>query len=133
LGSYGAVYVAGMTVPEVRKAVESHLEKYLDKPEISVDIFAYNSKHYYVATEREGADLIQRFPCTGNERVLDALTEVGGLQLSPTALVWVSRLAEDGHGEPKILPVDWRAIFRGQSNATNYWLEPGDRIFVKEK
>jgi polysaccharide export outer membrane protein len=133
LGSYGSVYVAGMTVPEVRQAVEAHLEKFLDKPEISVDIFSYNSKHYYVATERDGANVIHRFPCTGHERVLDALTEVTGLQLSPTALVWVSRAAEGGRGDPQILPVDWRAIFRGQSNATNYWLLPTDRIFVKEK
>ena len=68
LGSYGTVDVAGMTVAEVRKAVEGHLAYYLDKPEVSVDVYAYNSKFYYVVTERDGADFITRIPCTGRAR-----------------------------------------------------------------
>ena len=53
LGSYGSVYVAGMTIPEVRKAIEEHLAQFLDKPRISVDVHAYNSKFYYIVSERK--------------------------------------------------------------------------------
>ena len=131
LGTYGSVFVTGMTVEEVRKAVESHLEKFLDKPEVSVDVYGYNSKFYYVVTERDGGDEITRVPCTGHERMLDALVQVNNLKLSPGTWVWVARPSESGTSQ--ILPVDWRAVFRGESSATNYWIEPGDRIFVSEK
>ena len=80
LGTYGSVFVAGMTLSEAREAVEKHLTEFLDEPEVSVDVFAYNSKFYYVVTEGAGlGDQIQRVPITGNETVLDAITQIGGL------------------------------------------------------
>jgi polysaccharide export outer membrane protein len=132
LGSYGIVYVAGMTIPEVRQAIEKHLEQFLDKPRISVDIFAYNSKFYFIVSEREGMDNVVRVPCTGHERVLDALSHDPNLRLSTTGWVWIARTKSDQE-KPTILPVDWRALLRGESNQTNYWIEPGDRVFVQEK
>src|SRR5262249_7809667 len=47
LGTYGAVYIQGLTIEQARAAIESHLSRFLSKPEISVDVFAYNSKAYY--------------------------------------------------------------------------------------
>src|SRR5262249_10913577 len=48
LGSYGCVYVAGLTLAQVKVAIERHLSQYVLDPEISVDVYAYNSKYYYV-------------------------------------------------------------------------------------
>ncbi|HMP18485.1 MAG TPA: polysaccharide biosynthesis/export family protein, partial [Gemmatales bacterium] len=79
LGIYGSVFVAGMTLDEARSAIESHLSAYLQKPEVSVDVFAYNSKVYYVITDGGGfGEQVIPLPATGNETVLDAMSKVGG-------------------------------------------------------
>src|SRR5580704_6925778 len=54
LGTYGLIYVAGLTVMEAKDAIEAQLSKYLEHPRVSVDIFSYNSKVYYVVTEGAG-------------------------------------------------------------------------------
>ena len=50
LGSYGSVRVVGMTIAQTKSAIEKHLEQFLEEPEVSVDVIAYNSKVYYVVT-----------------------------------------------------------------------------------
>ena len=54
LGTYGSVYVTGLTLEEAKKKIEGHLDQYLDAPLVSVDVFSYNSKVYYVITEGAG-------------------------------------------------------------------------------
>lgn len=44
LGPYGSVPVAGKTLPQVAAAVESHLRRFLDRPEVRVSVSAPNSK-----------------------------------------------------------------------------------------
>src|SRR5262249_50284278 len=48
MGSYGTVYVAGMTLDEAKAAVEAKLAEKLENPQAAVSVFAYNSKVYYV-------------------------------------------------------------------------------------
>ena len=67
LGTYGSVYVTGLTLEQAKNAIEGHLGKFLDAPLVSVDVFSYNSKVYYVITEGAGfGDNVVRFPVTGN-------------------------------------------------------------------
>ena len=133
LGIYGSVYVAGMTVQEARRAIEKHLSAHLDSPQVSVDVFAYNSKVYYIVTEGAGlGDQIVRIPITGKETVLDAISQLGGLQQVSSKKIWVARPAPSRVGCDQILPVDYVAITKGASTATNYQLLPGDRVFVAE-
>ncbi|MGL4422906.1 MAG: polysaccharide biosynthesis/export family protein, partial [Gemmataceae bacterium] len=54
LGSYGAVYVAGMTLSQTKATIEAHLSQFLYKPEVVVDVFAFNSKFYYVISDFAG-------------------------------------------------------------------------------
>ena len=44
LGMYGCVYVAGMTIGQVKTVVEKHLSHYFLNPQVSVDVLGYNSK-----------------------------------------------------------------------------------------
>ena len=133
LGSYGLVYVANMTIEQAKAAVEAHLAQYLDHPEVSLSVFAYNSKVYYVITEGAGlGDLAARFPVTGNETVLDAITQIGGLSRTSSTNVWIARPAPGGIGCDEILPVNWKEIVKGGGTATNYQVLPGDRIFIAE-
>lgn len=133
LGIHGGVYVAGMTLDEAREAIESQLGDKLDNPQISVDVFSYNSKFFYVVREGAGfGDEIVRIQVTGNETVLDALAQIGGLDRVASKRIWISRPARPGLGCDQILPIDYQAITKGGSTATNYQLLPGDRVFIAE-
>lgn len=133
LGLYGRVYVAGMTLDTAREAVEERLSLYFDAPRVSVDVFVYNSKFFYAIIEGGGAgDQVARIPVTGNECVLDAISQLGGIGQVSSKKIWISRPAPGGTGCDQILPVDWDAITRGANTTTNYQLLPGDRLFVAE-
>jgi polysaccharide export outer membrane protein len=133
LRSYGVVRLAGMTVVEAREALQEHLSQFFDSPEVSVDVAGYNSKVYYIVTE--GANLgdnIVRVPVTGNETVLDAIAQVGGLSQLSSKQLWIARPAPGDFAMEQILPIDYEAITRGGSSASNYQLMPGDRLFISE-
>ena len=131
LGTYGNVRVAGMTLAQARAAIEKHLEAFLEEPEVSVDVFSYNSKVYYIITEGAGlGDQILRVPVTGNDMVLDALSQVNGLSRVSSKNIWVARPAPDGSDCEQILPVNWDAIVKGGATATNWQLMAGDRLFI---
>lgn len=132
LGIYGSVYVAGMTVEEIKQAVEVHLEEFVHQPEIQVDVSAYNSKKYYVITDGGGfGETVNPLPYTGNETVLDAIANIQGLSEVSSKMLWVSRPAPSGTGCAQRLPVDWRAITEDGITTTNYQLLPGDRVYIR--
>ena len=133
LGTYGQVYVTGLTVAEAKEAIEKHLEAYLEDPEVAVDVYTYQSKYYYVITEGGGfGDNILRFPVTGNEMVLDALTQVNGLSRFSSKRIWIARPSPGDEGCFQTLPVKIDDIMAGAGVATNYQILPGDRIFIQE-
>jgi polysaccharide export outer membrane protein len=133
LGTYGSVFIAGMTIDQARAAVEEQLSKKLEEPEVFVDILAYNSKVYYVVTQGGGfGDNVVRLPITGNECVLDAVANVSGISQVSSKNLWIARPAPNGVGCEQILPVHWDDIARGASTATNYQLMPGDRLYIAE-
>src|SRR5262249_41782185 len=89
LGSYGSVPVVGMTLTQAKYAIENHLKQFLEDPEVAVDVFAYNSKVYYVITQGAGlGDGVTRFPVTGNETVLDALANINGTTQVSSKKIW---------------------------------------------
>ncbi|MFO0852318.1 MAG: polysaccharide biosynthesis/export family protein [Gemmataceae bacterium] len=130
LGQYGTIYVAGLTLPQIKMTVEAHLAQYLYRPEASVDVHAYRSKFYYVITDVAGrGEAVVKLPATGNETVLDAVANAGCLSVMADKRVWVARPGPAGCGD-QILPVDWKAVSRRGATATNYQVLPGDRVFV---
>lgn len=131
LGSYGSVYVAGMTLPQVKAAIEQALSQKLLRPEVSVDVGAFNSKYYYIITDFAGnGEQVVRLPITGNETVLDGISQIGGLSAVSSKKVWIARPAPAGSTQDQILPVDWKGITRRGHSRTNYQILPGDRVFV---
>lgn len=135
LGTYGCVTVAGMTLGAAKTAIEQHLSRYLYRPEIALDVAGYNSKVYYVITDNAGyGEAVYRFPVTGNETVLDALSQTYGLP--PTASkkrIWLARPVPANTGCDQILPIDWCAITQHGQTETNYQVMPGDRIYVQSQ
>lgn len=132
LGVYGNVYVSGLTLDEVKAAVEQHLSKSIHKPEINVDVLAYNSKVIYVVTDGGGqGEQVDRLPFTGNETVLDAISQIQGLSDVSSKEIWVARPAPADTACAQTMRVDWRAITQDGVTDTNYQLLPGDRIYIK--
>ena len=133
LGTYGSVFVTGMTLDEAKRKIEGHLSSFLDAPLVSVDVYSYNSKVYYVITEGAGqGDNVARFPVTGNETVLDAIAQINGLSKLSSKEIWIARPAPSGVGCDQVLPVDIEAVMRGGATATNYQILPGDRVFIAQ-
>jgi polysaccharide export outer membrane protein len=133
LGSYGRVLVVGMTLDQAKQVIESHLSQFLEAPQVSVDVFAYNSKFYYVITQGAGlGDGVARFPITGNETVLDAIANINGLEAISSKKIWIARPSPAGNGCDQILPVDWPSVTMLASTATNYQILPGDRVYVAQ-
>jgi polysaccharide export outer membrane protein len=141
LGVYGAAFVAGMTIEEARVAIAKVLHARLD-PSIkslkdvldglSVDVLAYNSRVYYVITDRLGfGTIVDRIPITGSETVLDAISQLRGLPPeSSRRHIWVARKTPGHGGGENKLPVDWNGITKRGEMQTNYQILPGDRIYV---
>lgn len=133
LRQYGTVHIAGRTLAEAKVAIEKQLAPHFDAPEVSIDMAGYNSKVYYVITE--GANLgdnVVRLPITGNETVLDAISQIGGLSQLSSKTIFIARPGPANLGVEQQLPVDWEAITRGGMTATNYQILPGDRVFIVE-
>lgn len=133
LGVYGSVYVSGLTLEEAKALLERHLATHIYRPEIHVDVLAYNSKIYYVITDGAGAgEQVFRFPCTGNETILDAVAHINGLPtVASKKHIWIARPAPPELGRDQVLQVDWDAIVRRGQTTTNYQILPGDRVYVR--
>jgi polysaccharide export outer membrane protein len=134
LGIYGSVRVAGLTMDEAQTAIQDHLKKSLKikiNPKVNVDVFAYNSKAYYIISDNAGyGQPVVRLPFTGNETVLDAIGQIGGLPAAASKKkIWIARPGPDHHIQT--LPVDWKGITQDGRVATNYQLFPGDRIYIQ--
>jgi polysaccharide biosynthesis/export protein len=132
LGMYGSVFVAGLTIGQVKAVVETHLSTYLINPQVSVDVFAYNSRRIYIIADGAGyGQQVITLPATGNETVLDAIAKVQGLPaVASLKKIWIARPSPAGNPCSQILPVDWKAITQAGRTETNYQLLPGDRIYI---
>ena len=159
LGWYGDVYVAGLTVPEVKEKIVLHLRKYLHDEQLGL-IKADEETAEWIRDDKGEAIRIEprdsdrvfvdvtaynsknyyilgdvavpgKLPITGNETVLDAINYANGLM--PTAApqnIRLVRPAPPGACCEQILPVNLAAITSGGDPTTNYQLMPGDRIVV---
>ncbi len=133
LGTYGCVNVTGLNLCQAKAVIERHLSQYLLNPEISLSVAAYNSKVFYIIIDGGGfGQQVFRFPITGNETVLDALSQINGLPpIASKKKMWLARPAPDCKSCYQILPINWLAIVQAGDTTTNYQLFPGDRIYVK--
>jgi polysaccharide export outer membrane protein len=132
LGIYGDVLVAGMTLAEVRQALELHLSQFLNEPKVSVDVLAYNSKVIYIVMDGGGyGEQIVRLPCTGNDTVLDAIAKIEGLPQISSKRIWIARPCPEDVRKSTIIRVNWQSITADGIATTNYQLFPGDRIYVQ--
>ena len=131
LGKYGQLPVLGKTVAEIEDVVRAAvLAKTKDAGVISVRLISRQSNVYYVVGEVNSPG---RFQLNGNETVLDALMQSGGLndKVSRDNII-LSRPSKPNC--PRIvLPVWWKQIVQHGDTTTNYQIAPGDRIYVPRR
>jgi polysaccharide export outer membrane protein len=133
LGFAGDVYVAGLTLQQAELKISQHLmmNPNLKAPsapyQVSVRLInGSTSKSYYVL----GTVTTQgRFPCTGNETVLDAILTAGLRTNSLPEKSYLVRPHPAG-GPDQVLRIDWFGIKDRGDTLTNYQVLPGDRIIV---
>jgi polysaccharide export outer membrane protein len=159
LGFYGDVYVAGLTMAEVKEKVVLHLRKYLSDEVLG--LIERDQETGQVRTDKDGKPkmiepkdsdrifvdvtaynsknyyvlgdvlIAGKMPITGNETVLDAIQYAGGLM--PTAApqnIRLVRPAPPGACCEQVLPINLSAIMNGGDPTTNYQIMPNDRIIV---
>jgi polysaccharide biosynthesis/export protein len=130
---YGKVQVMGKTIAQAKAAVEKQLAKYFQSPAVTIDVAGYNSKVYYIVTQGAGlGDNVVRVPITGNDTVLDAISQIGGLSQLSSKKIWIARPSASNSDKGTILKIDWDSIVQRGATATNYQIMPRDRLFIAE-
>ncbi|MGL6194100.1 MAG: polysaccharide biosynthesis/export family protein [Thermoguttaceae bacterium] len=69
LGDFGRVYVSGLTLAECAEAIKLKTKPYEGvwlHCDVSVDVYSFNSKNFYVVFRKDGAERVLAYPFTGN-------------------------------------------------------------------
>jgi polysaccharide export outer membrane protein len=119
----GTVHVAGLTVKAISEAVEQALRKYVKEPSVVVEVAEYRSKPIYLMGQfrTPGVYYMER-PMT----FLQGITMGNGFD--PSANLRGVRVLRDR----KIAPVDVYSLMMEGHVDQNFWLRPGDTIFLPD-
>ena len=118
--------------PQARQAVQQYLLRLLREPGC---LFGSQRLQQQSLLHRDAGagfgDGVYRFPMTGNETVLDAISQINGMKQVSSKRIWVAR-PSDNLGGVQRLEVSWEEITANANARSNYQLMPGDRVFVAE-
>ncbi|MCA9135978.1 MAG: polysaccharide biosynthesis/export family protein [Planctomycetales bacterium] len=130
IGAFGRVVIASMTLEQAEASIQRVINTKIQKS-VQVNVRLIQPIHrYYVIGEVNSPGA---YPLTGNETVLDAIMEAGGLTARASACDLLLARPTDPCSCRITLPVCYRAITQLGDTTTNYHLKPGDRIFVSRQ
>lgn len=121
----GGIHVAGKTTQQVADEIAHHLDEYIIDPKVTVSLEKAMSMRYGVIGDvaQPGVRVMTR-----RISVLEALNEAGGV-LGTGNKKKVVVLHWDADRMVRPIHIDVAAIEKGKS-PDNYFLSPGDQIFV---
>jgi polysaccharide biosynthesis/export protein len=161
LSFYGDIYVAGLTLPEVKEKIVLHMRQFLHDETLGLIKIDENGDpvrdpktNEFVRVNPRDTDMVfvdvtaynsknyyvqgefslpGKLPIKGQDRVLDAITDSDGLTpLADHEQVFLYR--EGGKGEPvQALKIDIDQIMLGDDLSTNYQLLPGDKLVARRR
>jgi polysaccharide biosynthesis/export protein len=118
----GRLYVEGLTLEEIRQEMVRRLSKYIENPQMDVNIAAFRSKRVYITGEvkQPGQQPITNIPLT----LLDAVNQAGGLgERADWQHVIITR-----HGVDET--VSMQALLQQGTLTENRLLRPNDIVHV---
>lgn len=149
LGSYGMMQVAGLSVAQIRDRVQQvvfeteatkhqsriGLASHSDAPpepdpeslSVAVRLISKERGLVYVMGEVNAPG---SYPLTGSETALDAIIAAGGLSAKANEHKIILTRPRTTDKPRIVLPVSYQRIVQVGDVATNYQLQPGDRIYV---
>jgi polysaccharide biosynthesis/export protein len=123
-----AVYIQGLTVPEIVDAVKHAYAGILHDPIIEVDLVDFQRPMFTVLGQvnRPGAYDLRR-----NITITEAVAIAGGFNPgAKTQVLLLRRVAPDWSEVKKL---NLKQILRGKNTAEDVNMQPGDIVFVPEK
>ena len=128
LGGLGRPAVAWKTIPQIEVDIKKWIDaRSKDKVPITVRLIGRESKVFYVLGE---VNAPRAYPLAGRETVLDGLLAAGGLTRQADMKKIILSRPTPADGCRLVLPVCYNQIIQLGDTATNYQLQPGDRIYV---
>jgi protein involved in polysaccharide export with SLBB domain len=123
----GTVAVEGMTAPAIEKELQTRLaDGYLKNPSVSVRVTEYRSKKISVFGQVKSPGTFQ---FSDNMSVVEAISRAGGFTgMAKKNSVRVTRKEEGVNRRIEVAVEDI-----GQGRAPNFFLRPGDVVFVPER
>jgi polysaccharide export outer membrane protein len=120
----GGLHVAGKTTQQVADEIAHHLDEYIIDPKVTVSLEKAMSMRYGVIGDvaQPGVRIMSR-----RLSAYEAILEAGGIL--PTGRSQVTVLHWNADRTLRQIPIDISAIQKGKA-ADNYFLSPGDQVFV---
>lgn len=118
------VQAAGLTPMQLAASITDKLKKYVSDPRVTVTVTQMNSQRVYVTGEVSHSGAMNLTP---GMTVLQALSSAGFTQFANTKGIYVLR---SENGQQKKYPVNYKKLIKGEDNAANIVLKPGDTIVV---
>jgi polysaccharide export outer membrane protein len=118
----GEVQAAGRTPNQLAESLGKGLERFVDKPRVTVGVSRANSARFYIIglVARSG-----EFPLTGRTTVLQGLALAGGFrEFAKTESIVIVR------PDQTPIQVNYKRIAEGKDVSQNVLLEPGDTVVV---
>jgi polysaccharide export outer membrane protein len=118
------VQAAGLTPMQLGASITDKLKKYVTDPRVTVVVTQMNSQRFYVTGEvlHTGA-----MPLLPNMTVLQALASAGFTQFANLKGIYVLRIE---NGKQNKIPINYKALVKGEAVNQNILLKPGDTIVV---
>lgn len=117
----GSVMAAGYTVEEFHEILRNHLKQYIQDPQLTVDIFKYESKKFYVlgAVRNPGA-----FPVNGSTTLLEGLGLAKGV--TPDGSLERAYVVRNR----SLLPINLGNLLLRGDTSRNIYMQNGDLVYV---
>lgn len=118
----GSVHVAGKTLEELREIIATRLARYIEQPQVDVNVLEYNSQKIYFSGAFENADVIPV-----NAQRLTLLQAIGraGIDTQRADLSNLLLIRDD-----QTYRLDYDRLTSSSSRIGDIYLKPGDKVHM---